>query len=480
VLGGGFLWAAACATVLVQTVVLLHPPAVALMQPDSAGYLGFAADRTAGYPVFLRLVERLPGGLDNLPLLQCALYGLGAVALSNAFKRLSGSFVAALLLLALLLGNPQITRLSFMVMTEPLFLALLMALLALCCRLVRAPDAPRLAAVSALIGGAVLIRPAGYALLAALPVLAWWSASDGVSRKAVAAAALLPVAIMLGLGMAAYHAEHGLWRTQSFLGRLLIGKAAAIVPLRGRPRDRQIAALVAAVAADRAVIDRAPTLPDRFRLLVPYYDFWRFGPAAEAVAKQIPAAARNPAALDRAMARLSWAVITAAPAAYLGDLALNYAALWSLPDAMTGSELMHFRAFVAAHEPLPGLGRYPPWHRARNAVVVWGLRLFMATAFAASLGWSLRLVAGAWWRRRLPPLARLGFVAALVVQASFGLTAAVEAGLPRYVWAMWPGLAVLFVSVLLVGGQAWQRAQNRARARFGPPPPGRRYNGATA
>jgi hypothetical protein len=80
----------------------------------------------------------------------------------------------------------------------------------------------------------------------------------------------------------------------------------------------------------------------------------------------------------------------------------------------------------------------------------------------------------------LPPLARLGFVAALVVQASFGLTAAVEAGLPRYVWAMWPGLAVLFVSVLLVGGQAWQRAQNRARARFGPPPPGRRYNGATA
>jgi hypothetical protein len=104
---------------------------------------------------------------------------------------------------------------------------------------------------------------------------------------------------------------------------------------------------------------------------------------------------------------------------------------------------------VAAFEPLPDLGHYPPWHRDHSDAVIWALHGFMVTASAVSLWWGFYLIASVVRGTPLPPLARLGIVAAILVHASFLLTAAVEAGLPRYAWALWPALSILFVSGLV-------------------------------
>jgi hypothetical protein len=450
----------ALVTALAVAFQLLRPAPAELMQADSGSYLSFSAIRTAGYPLFLRLVEHLPGGLHGLPWLQLGCYGLTAWLLADSFRRLSGSDIAGGLLLVLLLGNGQVTRLSFMIMSESLFLSCLMLLLASFCRLAQRPRWPTLALASLVAGLAVLIRPAGYALLVSLPVVSWWSWRAALPTKQVIFATVLPCLAALGVGMAAYHAEHGLWRTQSFVGSNLFGKAAAAVDVTRAGKDRKVIGWIAAtVAPDRAVIDRAPTSFDRFRLLVPYYDIWRWRTLYRALPAQTGTPGDDPVALDQAMFRLSLDVIAAAPGAYLADVALNYAALWWLPDAMTHRQLARFRAFLAALGPLPDLGRYPAWHREHRDVVIWMLHGFMMTALASTFWWAWRLAASAITRTPVPPLARLGFVAGLVVHASFLLTAAVQSGIPRYAWAMWPALSILFVSgVLACSGLTAQRS----------------------
>ena len=151
------------------------------------------------------------------------------------------------------------------------------------------------------------------------------------------------------------------------------------------------------------------------------------------------------------MFRLSLDVIASAPIAYLGDVALNYAALWWLPDAMTHRQLANFRAFIASLGPLPDLIRYPAWHREHSDVEIWMLHGFMMAALASSFWWAWRLAATAITRTPASSLARLGFVTGLLVQASFLLTASLQAGIPRYVWAMWPAISILFVSGVLEG-----------------------------
>jgi hypothetical protein len=456
---GWFAPATALLTLLVVGVQLLRPAPAELMQADSQSYLGFTASRTAGYPLFLRLVEHLPGGLLGVPWLQFGFYGAAAWFLAGAFRRPSGSNIGAGLLLILLLGNVQVTQLSFMILTESLFLSCLMLLLALFCRLVQTPRWPTLALASLVAGCAILIRPAGYALLVSLPVVAWWSWRGALPARQTVLAAAVPCLAALGFGMATYHAEHGLWRTQSFAGSNLFGKAGAVVDVtRPTANPDSIRWIAATVAPDRAVIDRAPTLSDRFRLMVPYYDVWRWHTLYQALPARTGTPSDDPVALDQAMFRLSLDVIASAPAAYLGDVALNYAALWWLPDAMTHRQLSDFRALVASLGPLPHLGRYPAWHREHNDFVIWTLHGFMIAALASSLWWAWRLLASAFTSTPLPPLVRLGFLAGLLVHATFLLTAAATGGIPRYAWAMWPALSILFVSGLLACWQSFRRA----------------------
>jgi hypothetical protein len=460
-----FFCSTALFTAFVVAFELLRAPPAALMQVDSQSYLDFAAERTAGYPLFLRFVEHLPGGLRDLPPIQFGLYAFGALFLCCEFRKLSGSRFASGLLLVLLFSNGQVTRLTFMIMTEALFSCCLMLLLALCCRLVRKPQWQTLGMASLVAGLAALIRPAGYPLVVSLPIIAWWCWRDGLPAGRTVLAAALPYLATVGLGIIAYHAEHGLWRAETFVGRTLLGKAAAIVDANPTENDPKIIrSIAAAVAPDRAVIDRAPTVFDRFRLIVPYYDLWRYGEVYDIVAAQAAIPKRDTAALDRRMEAVSLAVIAAAPAAYLADVALNYGALWWLPDAMTHAQLARFRAFINSLEPLPDLGRYPAWHRDHSDAVIWALHGFMATAFAVSLWWGFDLIASVVRGTPLLPLARVEIVAAILVHASFLLTAAVEAGLPRYAWALWPALSILFVSGVCACSQSCGRHLGRRTA----------------
>ena len=63
-------------TAVFVLVQLLRPLPALPIQTDSPGYLNFASTRTAGYPLFLRVVEHLPGGLIACPCFSSRSMGL--------------------------------------------------------------------------------------------------------------------------------------------------------------------------------------------------------------------------------------------------------------------------------------------------------------------------------------------------------------------------------------------------------------------
>jgi len=101
-------WFDCGALLLTAVFVLVQLPRslpASLIQVDSPDYLNFAPTRTAGYLLFLQVVEHLPGGSHGLPVVQLGLYGLAAVFLCGSLRRISRRTFAAAVLLALVLGN---------------------------------------------------------------------------------------------------------------------------------------------------------------------------------------------------------------------------------------------------------------------------------------------------------------------------------------------------------------------------------------
>ena len=437
---------------------LILPAPATLIQADSSSYLEFLPFRTAGYPLLLRLIRHLPGGLDLIPALQLGLYGLAAWFFAMRFRALTGTISAALLLV-MLLANTQVIALGFMIMTDMPAIALVTAALALVAGLAKRPSVPGLALLSLIIGLGAMIRPVAEMQLVVVP-LAWWWCRRTARVPVLAAAAIGPFLACWLAGITLFHAEHGLWRSEVFLGDNLIGKAALVVDRDVPSRRPEVMLWIAdQVEADQQAIAKAPTFFDRFRLQGPYYDIWIWHMMQHGLPQQLGLAPDDLVGLDRAMTQFSIEIIAARPSAYLSDVALNDAALWWLPDAMTDAELTRFRSLLAQLEPLPDLGTYPPWHREHGTIAVWLLHGFMMLALAASVVAPM-LASWRWLRGGIvAPALKLATAAALMVHAQFLATAALQAGMPRYSWGMWPAVALLAVTMLSLSASPNRRSR---------------------
>lgn len=442
----------------------LHPPAVALMQLDSSGYVEFAATRSPGYPLFLRAVQAVAGGLDAVPAVQLGLYGAAALFLALGVLRLAGA-VPALLILLVTLGNVEIVKFAFMAMTEAPYIALLMAVLGALARWLAGGRAGWLAAAAALTGVAILVRPAGYALLAVLPpAVLWqvWRHRDGWLRAVLVTA--LPVVAVLAAGATAYHARHGAWATQSFLGSNLIGKAAPLADGTEPSRHPALVRWIHDVTAPTAGLpDAAEDWQARFLLIAPLYDHWRWQQVMPGLAARTGLDPADDKALNALSTELGLDILLAHPMAYAADVALNLWALWTVPDALTPAGTERFQALLAGLEPLPPL-HFAYEARARNPVLVYGLRGVLAVALLASLLAVAVVLRRALVRTEVAPALFLAFLAALLAHASLILVAGVQAGLPRYLWSAWPAVMLVpilvpwaWVPALRAGGAAYAR-----------------------
>jgi len=411
--------------------------AMPLMTPDSSGYIAWSPDRTPLYPLFLRLVAAFSPGYSVLPAVQYVLFIAATVAFCDALTALLRSPLAGLATALAVFGNPYLMRYPTTIMPDSLYLSLVLVHAACVLHSLRGRFLawPVLAGVS--LGCAILARPAGYALLAALPWLAFVWRERRWLRAVVLAGGV--AATILAACFGDYEAR-GYFATQAFGGIQAILKVAAMAP-------RQVAGFDP-TATTRA-FDALQPLRDseraaaswEVRALVPIltYNVSRavLEPAQAAVESspekwQTASPYWREIALNDLSGEFARRVIAADPPAYVQRVIRQFYGMWFLPqltDPSTASAVADILVNVGkldrARDIDPDIKIVPLWAYEAKFAVFAGLLLASFYAVILALFRRDRVLAG---------LAYLS----LATQSYFLLVAAVEVALPRYSLMAWP------------------------------------------
>jgi hypothetical protein len=245
---GIFLTSAAPVVVFANMIVIQHWPLPAALTSDTALYVGFNEVRTIGYPAFLKTVIALCGDLRLLVVIQLNLLLGSIVILGWAVARVVGSLVWGIAVVLALALNPCLLDWTQLLMTEGLFIPLLLVHAALVLLLLRQPSRAAAALAGMTLVAAILVRPAAYSLLLNLPLLILLLR---LRQTAILAWTIIPAAVLYLAAAGAHKATLGTWQSQSFGGYTLLGKVALLIhgdipgaPPLGEEIYRRIAAEV--------------------------------------------------------------------------------------------------------------------------------------------------------------------------------------------------------------------------------------------
>lgn len=217
--------------VLRGVAVIAYRPA--LLSPDGTSYLLIAErlepgiHRPAGYSLFIRAIGA-GSDLIVIPLVQHALVLVLVVLLYVLLRRRSApAWLAATALLPLALDARQVA-IEHMVLSEVLFLALLLAA-GLFLTLPRRVGVAACAAAGLSLGLAGLVRSTGLPLLVILLLFLVVTRARWVMHLALIAGVLLPV----GAYAVWYHSQHGAYALSQYDGHFLYGRVAGFADCRG-------------------------------------------------------------------------------------------------------------------------------------------------------------------------------------------------------------------------------------------------------
>jgi hypothetical protein len=429
-------------------LALMSAPHQPEISSDSIGFMRFDPDKTAGYPMFLSLVAWFDGQLSILSAIQLLIVCSSTLFFSVAVYRMTGRLLCAIVIVVLMLGNYEVVKYSFRVLSEALFISLLALLLASVAFWFATGRLRWMIAASTFLGTAVTVRPAGYALFVMLPILYAWAWRLHDRRLLAMGAMVVPAAVMLLLSLAAYHHRHNAWHPSSNLGYNLLGKVSVLADgTEPSSRPDLIDAVVKIAHRYRQRLAMGETWSDRMLLANPYNlirqdilftDNGGLGLGKSAVA-------------DGVMTRLALDIITSHKAAYMWDVADNYAALWYVPELMTQQDVTRIQQEIA-QSPVPtmsiGIPLVPrPW------LLVKSLRLFQLGVLTISLVFLIALPLQLILYRQADPVLWFGFAGASALHSCVILIAAINESKPRLMLDNWP-LLVLLVTL----GLAWAAA----------------------
>jgi hypothetical protein len=225
---GRFVFPLACVA-LFAALCLLLPPYFPLMEADSAGYISFAANRTALYPLFLRACAALGLDLVGITYVQTALFCVALFILVQSLER-SGFKRWLIALFAFLLGaNLYFSTFQRTIMTESIGFSVIAIATAFLLDYLRTGRALFLALSGFFIGLAIGIRPAGLMIAPMLVVAMWlkWHRRD-VSAALLLVALVVPPAGAWGIERLVYTLEHGK-RSDTVAPYVMTGKAAMLM-----------------------------------------------------------------------------------------------------------------------------------------------------------------------------------------------------------------------------------------------------------
>jgi len=422
-------------------------PAGPFTTPDSFHYLNASPIVPLGYPFFLKIV-----GARGAIVAQPILFGAALAFLGREIVRLTRSTWLAVAVVIASMALPQIREFHASILSESLFLSLLIVFLAIGVRFAYHPTWHLMVLVATAAGLNATVRRTAFALLPVMVVMVLCQRHKlrGSQPAVFFVAALAPFLVIVGAEQAAAPVVHA-GASSSLMGRHMFAKAALIdAPPAPASTDRVRAALDEHLQVEyapiRAFLASAP--PDLRAVLAIYYETCLQGGCVDRSRSLMPGV--NEAQQTEALGAAAMARIRRAPLAFARLTAMNYLSLWTVDRLRHPDRAAALTAFIASHRPMPfedlafsldpgetlafqgspGV-RYMQW--AIGIVGIW-------TAAIALMG-----IVAALAIPRLPPLFMIAAMSALAAHGCLLLTAILASGFSRFTQGVWPAIVMAAV-----------------------------------
>jgi len=417
-------------------------PAGPVTTPDSFHYLNATPIVPLGYPFFLKLA-----GAGGVVVVQPLLFAAALALLGSEIVKLTRNTWLAAATVAGSMLLPQIREFHASILSESLFLSLLVVFLAFAVRFAYHPTWHLMVLIATAAGLSATVRRTGFAFLPVMlaMVLMQRHRLRGSQPALFLVAALAPFLAIIGAEQAAAPLVHA-GSSSSLMGRHMFAKAALIdAPVAPAAVDPVRAALDRHLQTDyapvRALLASAPA--EIRGVLTIYYETCLQGGCVDRSRALMPDA--NEAEQTETLGSAGNARIGRAPLAFARLLAMNYQSLWTVDRLRHPDRAPALNAFLASHRPMPferlafslepdqtlafqAAPRVRYMQIAIGAIAIW-------TAGLALVGVLVALTSA-----RLPPMLAVASTAALAAHGGLLLTAALAAGFSRFTIGLWPAI----------------------------------------
>ena len=444
---------------------LVTNPAGPITTPDSFHYLNMTPIVPLGYPFFLQL-----SGARGAIIAQPILFSAALAFLGREIIRTSRSTLLAVTVIAGTIVVPQIREYHASVLSESLFLTLLVVFLALVVRFMHFPTWRLMVFVAITVGVAATVRRTAFAFVPVMVVMVLLQRRQlrGAQAPLLFVAALAPFAAIAATEQVMAPIIHA-GAPSSLLGRHVFAKAGLIdaspAPASTDPVRRALDdQLDNAFAPIRATLASAP---DNVRgVLTIYYETCLQGGCAD----QARAATKASIEAEQTdiMGAAGSARIRRAPFAFLELTWLHYGSLWTINRLRHPDTARDLNAFLAAHRPLPyedlalslGPGRTLEFTGSEN--VRYAQYAILVVAIITGLLATAALIASIAMPRMSPAMA-LACVSALTAHGALILTALLAAGFTRFLLGVWPAIVTALAFAVFATAQRYWAAPGAAR-----------------
>ena len=423
---------------------LVTNPAGPITTPDSLHYLNMTPIVPLGYPFFLAIT-----GARGAIVAQPIVYSAALAFMGREIVRTTRQAWLAVAAVAGCMIVPQIREYHASILSESLFLSLLLVFLGLCIRFAHYPTWRLMVLVAITIGASAVVRRTGFAFVPVMVVMVLLQRHHlrGSQAALFVIAALAPFGVIMGGEQVIAPLVHS-GAPSSLLGRHLFAKAALIdAPPAPAPQDSVRGALDDQLETRLAPIrDLLAAAPDPVRgVLTIYYETCLQGGCAD----QARALTREPdeARQTAVMGAAGMARIRRAPLNFFALTWRHYRSLWTVNRLRHPDTAPALNQFIAEHRPMPfeeyalalGPDRTIVFEASPNVrYAQWAIALVAVLTGALAIGGLVAAVVGL----RLPPAMIAACVSALAAHGGLLLTALLAAGFTRFLLGLWPALVV--------------------------------------
>jgi hypothetical protein len=452
-----YLFVASC-ILAYAAAVLIVPPYMPLIDPDSASYIQFLPWRTALYPTFLAALRALGLDLVEVTWVQLAIFCAALAYLLTVLLRAAFPRWMLAIFVALLAGNVLFSSLHRSIQTESIYFSLSAVAVGLWVDYLRRPRSHLLFALGLALGFMIGVRPAGFGILPMLLIAVWLKRPENLSKWMLLAVIVLPVCVGAVTERLIYRAVHGSVR-DSTARNLAMGLSAMLIKPDMTFSGRHAAELKVLGAQlykkyepVHRYLDSAPSLPVRTQLSALYQgeaQFYAFGADINEVAQH---AGISVADLE---IELGKQVVFRNLRGYLELTLVNQLGQWSVAAQNFPPIARQLAAYANANPAISFGGRIPDMFlHPRPTTAGWLVYPAFLIAGAITLGLTVVFFLFLWRPRLMESpagfyLGLAAFFSAMCQGYTFFISL-INVWTPRFLMAVIPQLEIVAMCLLLI------------------------------